>query len=243
LWRSIAIALCIVGLIFAAQIARSADADVSIEQFPLQVHPLPNRLAQWEDKQGSGDYFDRVQPKEIGYLVWSEFPVQIYIQPPETPPTSPDHPDRSWETLAEAIIREWGEYLPLTIADDPQLAQITLIRGSPPPERSAAGGFRARSALTRYHLDLQHSATHQSRLAQRFTITISPTQTEKYQQAALRHELGHALGIWGHSTIATDVLYASQVSEPPGISERDINTLKRVYEQPTRLGWWILVDE
>jgi predicted Zn-dependent protease len=238
-----AIAVCFFSLIAIAQIARSADADVSIEQFPLQVHPLPEPLAQWEDKQGSGDYFDRVQPKEIGYLVWSEFPVQIYVQPPETPAISPDNPDRSWKTLAEAIIREWGDYVPLAIVDDPQLAQITLIRGSPPPERSAAGTFRARSALTRYHLDLQHSAARQSRLAQRFTITISPTQTEKYQQAALRHELGHALGIWGHSTAATDALYAAQVSDPPKISARDINTLKRVYEQPTRLGWWIFVDE
>ncbi len=217
---------------------------MSIGQFPLQVHPLPARLAQWEDTQGNGDYFDRVQSKDIGYLVWSEFPVQIYIQPPETETTNnPENPDRSWETLAEPVVREWGEYLPLAVVSDPQLAQITLIRGSPPPERSAAGTVRARSALTRYHLDLQHSADGQSRLAQRFTITISPTQTENYQRAALRHELGHALGIWGHSTVASDALYASQVREPPGISKRDISTLKRVYEQPTRLGWWVFVHE
>ena len=35
----------------------------------------------------------------------------------------------------------------------------------------------------------------------------------------------------------TDVLYFSQVRNPPAISARDVNTLKRVYEQPTRLGW------
>jgi hypothetical protein len=27
------------------------------------------------------------------------------------------------------------------------------------------------------------------------------------------------------------------VNAPPDISERDLRTLKRVYEQPTRLGW------
>jgi predicted Zn-dependent protease len=35
-------------------------------------------------------------------------------------------------------------------------------------------------------------------------------------------------------------MYFSQVREPPPISARDINTLKRIYQQPTRLGWPVL---
>jgi predicted Zn-dependent protease len=62
-------------------------------------------------------------------------------------------------------------------------------------------------------------------------------QKGKYLPAAARHEFGHALGIWGHSLEETDVMYYSQVGEPPSISARDINTLKRIYQQPTRLGW------
>jgi len=69
------------------------------------------------------------------------------------------------------------------------------------------------------------------------TIYIRPDQAIEYLQAAARHELGHALGIWGHSPQPTDALYASQVRNPAKISARDLNTLKRVYEQPTRLGW------
>jgi len=74
-------------------------------------------------------------------------------------------------------------------------------------------------------------------LSQRFTIQLSPDQTVEYTLATARHELGHALGIWGHSPSETDTMYFSQVRNPPEISVRDINTLKRVYEQPTRLGW------
>ncbi|MDY6806095.1 MAG: peptidase, partial [Cyanobacteriota bacterium] len=42
---------------------------------------------------------------------------------------------------------------------------------------------------------------------------------------------------WGHSEEERDVMYYSQVGSPPPISARDINTLKRIYQQPTRLGW------
>jgi predicted Zn-dependent protease len=33
------------------------------------------------------------------------------------------------------------------------------------------------------------------------------------------------------------VPYFSQVRNPPPISPRDVNTLKRIYQQPTSLGW------
>ena len=78
-------------------------------------------------------------------------------------------------------------------------------------------------------------------LSHRFAVYLNPNQVGKYVPATARHELGHALGIWGHSLLETDVLYFSQVRNPPAISARDVNTLKRVYEQPTRLGWGVVV--
>jgi hypothetical protein len=38
-------------------------------------------------------------------------------------------------------------------------------------------------------------------------------------------------------------MYFAQVRTPPVISARDINTLKRVYQQPTQLGWPIPGDK
>ncbi|MFM6754387.1 MAG: peptidase, partial [Dolichospermum sp.] len=77
-------------------------------------------------------------------------------------------------------------------------------------------------------------------LYHRFTILLSPSQTGEYVLSAARHELGHALGIWGHSLSPTDTMYFSQVRNPPLISVRDVNTLKRIYEQSTSLGWSVL---
>jgi predicted Zn-dependent protease len=68
------------------------------------------------------------------------------------------------------------------------------------------------------------------------TIVLSPNQADAALLSGARHELGHGLGLWGHSDRATDVMYFSQVGQPVGISDRDVRSLKRVYEQPTRLG-------
>jgi hypothetical protein len=51
--------------------------------------------------------------------------------------------------------------------------------------------------------------------------------------------LGHALGLWGHSRDRRDVMYEAAVAQPAHLSIRDLNTLVKVYEQPTRLGWSI----
>ena len=37
-------------------------------------------------------------------------------------------------------------------------------------------------------------------------------------------------------------MFAAQVAEPGQVSTRDVNTLMRVYAQPTRLGWWVDVN-
>lgn len=208
-----------------------------------QVHPLPTSLSQRYDNN-QDDYFNAVQPTPVGYLIWSKFPVQVYVQPPDlSDPTGRSH---TWYEAVDRALQEWTVYLPLKLASTAETADITIWRSAPPlqplPTESNNQSPidrlpRARSAETRYEIAVRRSPNAAAILSHRFTINLSPSQTEHYTQATARHELGHALGIWGHSSLQTDALYFSQVRNSPLISQRDVNTLKRVYEQPTRLGW------
>jgi predicted Zn-dependent protease len=69
------------------------------------------------------------------------------------------------------------------------------------------------------------------------TIELAPGQADGVMLGVARHELGHAIGLWGHSPNPEDIMYFSTVKNPPLISSRDLQTLYRVYQQPTKLGW------
>ena len=242
----IAIATCLLAVLAHLRVVDAGDVwssemsrQLSATSLPTpQSHVLPPTLLQWQDTSNSGDYFSKVKPTPVGYLVWSQFPVKVFVERAETSTAS-----QQWAIAVLKAVQEWGVYLPLQVVEQSEMADIKIVRSLPPLKPSfnrRTGEFqlpRARSAETRYEFYLSQVTGTPSVLSHRFTIQLSPTQTGDYIQSAARHELGHALGIWGHSPLETDALYFSQVRNPPPISARDINTLKRIYEQPTRLGW------
>ncbi|MDZ8052323.1 MAG: peptidase [Aulosira sp. ZfuVER01] len=219
--------------IFAQVTQYTSDLIVSLptsSSLSPKPHPLPPKLAKWQDNTNSGDYFAQITPTQVGYLVWSQFPIRVYVAKPTA---INSQQAQAWVDSVLQAVQEWNVYLPLLVVDKPEVADISILRKAPPLQISPTDKIpRARSALTTYEL-----YTNNKVLLHRFSILLSPSQTGNYVMAAARHELGHALGIWGHSPLQTDALYFSQVRQPPPISVRDVNTLKRVYEQPTSLGW------
>ncbi len=202
---------------------------------PPQVHSLPPSLASLAlaDAGEAGDYFEAVNPPPVGHLIWSSFPVKVYLEP--TPQ------DPGWAAAIRQAMQEWSVYLPLVEVTDPGEADI-LWHYQVPPFRVRLDRQRreliiadSRAAEARFQVYWQPGSP--PRLAHRFTILLTPRQGDRHTLGTARHELGHALGLWGHSPEPTDVLYAAQVREPPPISARDRQTLYKVYTQPTRLGW------
>jgi predicted Zn-dependent protease len=236
------VAIALAAPIFA--LARSVPPSL-LAQAPAQVYPLPPALARWQDPSHAGDYFDQIKPVSVGYLVWSEFPITVFVEPLDSPALGSKAPDgferrrsQAWLEAIQGAIAEWQVYLPLQRVAQPDTADISIWRQAPPLRVESTGGGvpvpRARTAETRF--ELYRALGPVAHLAARFTIHIRPNQPGPYTLATARHELGHALGIWGHSLQPADALYFSQVREPPQISVRDVNTLRRIYQQPTRLG-------
>jgi predicted Zn-dependent protease len=213
---AIAVALLFFGLSGVSAVDGALPA--ALDEVPLRQYPLPASLS---DLNGE-HYGDRLYDTPVGALVWSSFPITVYLDA-NAPAT--------WQTAMAEVVAEWGQYLPLRLSEASETANIVIRRQNPPPRREN-GQIRAASARASYEL----YTDDENRLRHRFTILVSPTQVGQYAQSAVRHELGHALGIWGHSEAETDVMYYSQIRRPAAISPRDANTLRYVYEQPTRLG-------
>ena len=240
LWTiGLAVCTCILVFTFAAW------GETTETLPPLQAHPLPPSLAQWQDRSNSGDYFTEIKPTPAGYLVWSEFPIKVFVEPEKNSGEGSFNAEKmkKWINAALEAIKEWNVYLPLEVVEDSTIADILIWRSAPawkPSFDRHTGRFqlpRARTAEARYQFYRRQSAKGETVLSQRFTIQVNPNKVSGYILPTMRHELGHALGIWGHSPVETDALYFSQVRNSPPISTRDVNTLKKIYQQPTGLGW------
>ncbi len=241
-WQKfVALAIAIFLTIFSNHtLALSQSATAS---FPSKIHSLPESLHNWKDNNNSGDYFSQVESTPLGYLVWSQFPITVYIeQPVSFTDSAEDKRFGQWVERVKQAIAQWNRYLPLKIVSEAETANITVWRSQPKREikRNPNTGLfdipRAVTAETNYKFYLQKNPVM---VAHKMTVHISPNFTGVSLLATIRHELGHALGIWGHSPQMEDALYFSQVKNPLPISDRDINTLKKIYQQPTKLGWKI----
>jgi predicted Zn-dependent protease len=186
--------------------------------------PLPESLGQ---VPGGDNYFDRLQSTPVGALRWTRFPISVRIDLGR----STDARGQAWQRAVEEAIADWSPLLPMQITDQND-ADITIRRASLPLRRQPNGQLApVRFADARFTF-----YDRSGRLGHRMTITLSPNQADRSLLSGARHELGHALGLWGHSDRPTDVMYGAQVAQPPSISDRDRATLRKVYEQTTRLG-------
>jgi predicted Zn-dependent protease len=205
---------------------------------PSQSYNLPLSLQNWHS-DNQDNYFQQIKAHQVGYLIWSSFPVKVYLEnsPKDLSPSALSK-FQEWQKAVYLAIERWNPYLPMTVVDLEQEADILIYDRQPElkAELDPATGLyklpRVKAATTSVKLYW----SDQKQLKHRMTIEVNPRQTFDYLVSNITHELGHALGIWGHSDNLNDVMYYAHTKSIPSLSLRDINTLKKIYQQPTRLG-------
>ena len=182
-------------------------------------------------------------------------PGQSRAMPPPSPPTSLGPPvlkhwcvwvqpaaatpanrwDQRWLDQVSSALTTWRALVPLTLVDNPDQANV-LIHRQRPARRQVAGVWRASNGRTQLQVvDVQRQGRR--RLEPLVKVMVSPGLRAEALQATALHELGHAFGLWGHSSVPTDVLAISQGERPVLVpSQRDRLTLAWVMQQTTRFG-------
>ena len=157
----------------------------------------------------------------------------IWIQPAAANPAN--RWDKRWLDQVSSALTTWGALVPLTLVNSPEKANV-LIHRQRPARRQVAGVWRASNGRTQLQvLDVQRQGRR--RLEPLVKVMVSPGLRAEALQATALHELGHAFGLWGHSSVPTDVLAISQGERPVLVpSQRDRLTLAWVMQQTTRFG-------
>jgi predicted Zn-dependent protease len=157
----------------------------------------------------------------------------VWVQPAAATPAN--RWDQRWLDQVSSALTTWRALVPLRLVDNPDQANV-LIHRQRPARRQVAGVWRASNGRTQLQVvDVQRQGRR--RLEPLVKVMVSPGLRAEALQATALHELGHAFGLWGHSSVPTDVLAISQGERPVLVpSQRDRLTLAWVMQQTTRFG-------
>jgi predicted Zn-dependent protease len=168
----------------------------------------------------AGDYFEVVR-RFAGDKVarWKNFPVRLHL-----PADSP----ASWQRSLDSSIKRWDEYLPVKVVPASQPADVEVVWVN---------------KLVPQYLGITRLVLHPDKM-QVHIFLLRPTYylpeiPERVLANVFLHELGHGLGIFGHSDSKRDLMYASEL-EPASkgknaeiryaaLGESDVNTLRHIY--------------
>ena len=80
-------------------------------RFPdLQIHNLPYSFEEWQNNnEEENNYFEDIEISPLGYLVWSDFPIKVYIDYPLNPDenVASDRRFLQWVDIVTTGIKDW----------------------------------------------------------------------------------------------------------------------------------------
>jgi predicted Zn-dependent protease len=205
---------------------------------------LPDSLQLSRCSPKAGDYYQDVAQDSQG-LQFRKFPVKVFVgSVPE-----------GWQRSTQEALDDWSRVVPLQEIDLREGADIIL-------SWQTSADQSGRLAWEKDLIQEEDDGTTGRRTRVSFvTLDTSRHLSAAQQRAALLHEIGHALGIQGHSsrsedvmcgTITLDVVRETRMvpgitsthslanvpprsyapAPPKDLTKRDVNTLIRLYNCP-----------
>jgi len=180
------------------------------------------------------DYFYRISVSSESAR-WETFPIKVSLG---------NAPTSNWAQGTREAFDIWKAMFPLELVAGPERADIRVEWELAPGEESHAGEELDWVQIRRVGGELT------GRKVAIITVDLSRRWSKDEMRAIMLHEMGHALGIKGHSESKGDIMYfqiqegshevvvprvpypifwKSLVSKP---SQRDLNTLIRLYNTP-----------
>ena len=181
-----------------------------------------------------GDYYWNVSRNSEGEE-WSRFPVKVFLGSAQ---------QLKWQEGAREAFDTWAAVFPLQLVAMAKQADIRV---------DWEGGYFEQGRVGEEEDWVQIKREGEGFTARRIaviTVNLSINWGKDDMRAIITHELGHALGVKGHSDSKKDIMYMEKQDNRrsirlPGVplpitwralvkqpSQRDINTLIRLYNHP-----------
>lgn len=171
----------------------------------------------------AGDYSQSIWRPASGITArFSRFPIKVRL-----PQSSPE----SWRKSLDESMKRWGAYIPLKVASQNEPADIEMTWENHFADNRLLG-------ITRMQVLQGHLQVRVYLLRPTF---YPPDIPERVLKNVSLHEMGHAIGLFGHSENPADVMFASELfsgkgkaaqAKPGNITQKDLNTLRKLYEAP-----------
>jgi predicted Zn-dependent protease len=198
-------------------------------QILASLPALPAALQPSAYVESAGDYYQRVVMGSAEVL-WKKYPLTFFMG---------SAPQLKWQQGAREAFDIWSKVIPLQLVALPDEADIRM-GWEEAPEEAEHSGEESDRVLYRHE-----GSELAGRRVAIITVDLSRNWSKDEMRAIVLHELGHALGIKGHSDNKDDlmfwrmketthrvrtpyhpIIWKSLVKQP---SQRDINTLIRLY--------------